>query len=154
MVFRHRSADPEACRVCGGEMAIVRMGGGEEGVYRCAATTARVSVRLGPGERDEADWRHYLDSEVRVFYVGDEEVSVAVEELRRRRQAMGEDVSVPVGATYFPFGHGQGLCNLRWVHRGADSWELAMDPNYDHDPTHASLIVDTGGMLPNATASA
>lgn len=142
MAFRHRPADPGTCDVCGAEMALARIGGGEVMVYRCKPTSARVCERPEPESRDAEDWEHYLASGVTIAYPGDEKVARVVAEVRRQRAASGESMDVPIGTVFFPFGHGRGLCNLRWVHQGADEWGRVIDDTYAHDPTHAEVEVD------------
>lgn len=133
LIGRHTPVRPDPCRVCGADMTIGSMGGGDATVYRCSVASANY---FNPTNRAETE-DHYRRSEQRITYHGDHAIVAALLELRALREAAGEDMAVPVGAYAFPNGHGKGRCYYRLRHLGGDRWELAHDFDYTHDPAHA-----------------
>ena len=151
LLFCHSPKDPGVCRVCGSELKFASTGGGQGTKYVCGSPEADI---LAAGSRDIAAghsgwgpiWKkaseHYGASEVHISYHGDSDVVGALHELRALRASLGEDMDVPVGENYYPYGHGKGLCWRRYIHVGRDRWEDHNDFQYTHDPSHSDLKVD------------
>lgn len=135
---RHSPVEPDPCRVCGSDMTIGSMGGGNATVYRCSVATAHYFTAVDR----EAVEDHYRRSEQRISYHGDHAIVAALHELRALREAAGEDMTVAVGAHAFPNGHGKGRCYYRLRHEGGDRWVLDHDFQYTHDPAHADVEAD------------
>jgi hypothetical protein len=140
LIGRHTPVEPNPCRVCGAEMTPTSVGGGNATIYRCCAAIDQ--MRSSDRDQRKAAEDHYRRSEQRITYHGDSRIVAALHELRERRQAAGEDMTVPVGAYAFPNGHGKGHCYYRLRHEGGDRWVVDHDFTYSHDPAHATLEVD------------
>ena len=145
LISQHGPREPGPCRVCGSELAIGSMGGGKATVYHCSSPEAS-SIEAGRIDREQTgnSWgpgtksalEHWQASEVSVAYHGDWRVCAALQEYRALRESLGEDMTVPVGALLFPYGHGRDRCWNVLVHRGNDVWEQQPDFEYTHDPSH------------------
>lgn len=133
LIGKHAPVRPDPCGVCGADVTIGSMGGGNATVYRCSVA----SENYFTAEDRKANEEHYRRSEQRITYHGDQAIVAALLELRALRDATGEDMSVPVGAYAFPYGHSKGRCYYRLRHEGGDRWEPDHDFDYTHDPTHA-----------------
>jgi hypothetical protein len=134
LIGAHGPVEPDPCRVCGHDMKMAKMGGGEATEYACASAAA--DFIRAPVEQRDAAYKHYGRSRQSIVYHGDERVVTALTELRRLREQSGEDMTVPVGARHFPAGHGPNLCWRFLEHRGDDRWVAVTDFDFSHDPSH------------------
>jgi hypothetical protein len=141
LIWQHSPKEIGPCPVCGHEMTLASMGGGEATRYVCGSTEASPIGKHGRDERDAAD-SHYRRSAKLVTYHGDPHVVRGLRELRAARGRLGENMTVPVGAVFFPEGHGQYRCSRYVRHLGDDQWERVTDIDYAHDPAHATLKVE------------
>lgn len=157
--FAHVPVDPGPCRVCGAELVVARSGGGEPTKWVCGSPEANflaasrrdneagnLSV-FGPEYRAAMD--HWSASERLIDQRADPRVIAVVDELIAVRAAAGEDMTVPVGAVHFPYGHGQSLCRHYVEHVGEGVWENRLDLDYTHDPTHGYASDDNADGTPD-----
>ncbi len=141
LIGQHTPVEVDPCRVCGHELTITSMGGGEATKYVCGSPAASVLGKDGGlwGAAAEEAYAHRRRSEVLVAYHGDSTVVAVLHELRRLRALLGEDMTAPVGAVHFPNGHGKNQCYRFLRHLGGDRWEQVVDFDFEHDPTHKTL---------------
>ncbi len=141
LIGAHRPVEVPPCRVCGHELKIASMGGGEATKYVCDSEEASIHGKgslWGPEADAAAD--HRRRSEVKISYHGDSTVAAALVELRRLRELLGEDMTVPVGEVFYPDGHGKHVCSWNRIrHDGDDVWTRAPDFEFTHEPLHADL---------------
>lgn len=140
LVGRHQPIDVGDCRVCGHKLTMGSSGGGEAAKYVCGSDEASILGKGGIwGPAADAAAEHRRRSEVLVSYHGDDTVIMALKELRRLRELLGEDMTVPEGEVFFPYGHGENRCWNRLRHVGDDVWLQHFDMEFTHDPSHAEL---------------
>ncbi len=130
LIFLHSPRGAGPCSECGAPVEVSQM---EHGVvtYNCGA--------VSPIGGDDATVSHWRRSQQFIAYHGDDRIVAALIELRELRAAAGEDMTVPVGACYFRWGHGKFRCWRYVQHVGAGQWEERMDNDFVHDPSHAEL---------------
>ena len=118
-MWRYRNVHPTPCIVCGSDMRIVSMGGGQPTEWACDSDAARfLDSNKTKQQRNEAE-EHYQRSKQFIIDQGDSTVVTALRQLRDLRAAAGEDMNVPVD-TVFLVG---GSPYLRHVHLGNDAWK-------------------------------
>lgn len=116
--WRHAPVVIPPCRVCGAELTIGSMGGGQATKYSCSSPEASsIGDKTREERRDASD--HYAASIVNVAYHGDPKIVRVIDELVALRSAAGEDMVVPVG---FVFLHSVSDC-YPLVHVGDGVWE-------------------------------
>lgn len=131
-IGRYLDVEIGPCPDCGSIRDISEMKGGVIR-YRCRVAGAAVMQR-GGGQNE--DFEHYRRSELVVSHHGDPAVVAALLQLRELRQAADEDMAVPAGAEFFPYGHEKGRCWHRLVHAGGDQWDQQDDMDFKHDESH------------------
>lgn len=140
LIHQHQPVDVGDCRICGHKLTMASSGGGEAARYACGSDAASI---MGKGDiwgaaADEAA-EHRRRSEVLVSYHGDDTIIMALRELRRLRELLGEDMTVAEGEVFYPYGHGKNRCWNRMRHVGDDVWLQHSDMEFTHDPSHAEL---------------